>query len=118
MRKKIDPALQYSKYLSKVITWFWIVYRAVVAIISGIVPDAAGSLAGTIGGVDTIMMINVGTYMVNSIGEKYIYSDRFVLQWIKSGGWKSFASKLANSGVSCGDDDIALDEGEEEGGNG
>lgn len=92
--KVAAAALQYSKKLSQEITWFWILYRVLVAVLSAIQPAVASSIVTTIAGVDTIMMINVGTYLVNSLGEKYIYSDRFVLSWIQKGGWKSLVNRV------------------------
>jgi len=61
------------------------------------VPSAAEALVSTIAGLDTIMMINEGTYLVNSLGEKYLYSDKFVLKWLNKGGFKSLISKLTSS---------------------
>jgi hypothetical protein len=61
------------------------------------VPSAAEALVSTIAGLDTIMMINEGTYLVNSLGEKYLYSDKFVLKWLDKGGFKSLISKLTSS---------------------
>lgn len=108
MAKRVaEAALQYSKKLSATITWFWICYRTICALLSAIVPASASALATTIAGADAIMMINVGTYLVNSLGEKYIYSDRFVLGWIKNGGWHALASKIESA---------VADESEEENG--
>ena len=92
--KVAAAALQYSKKLSQEITWFWMLYRPLVAILSIIQPSTAPALAQSIAGVDTIMMINVSTYLVNSLGEKYIYSDRHVMNWIKGGGWKSITNTV------------------------
>lgn len=39
------------------------------------------------------MLVNVSTYMVNSLGEKYIYSDKFVLKWLDKGGFNSLIGK-------------------------
>lgn len=64
-------------------------------ILATIQPASASALVTTIAGVDTIMMVNVGTYLINSLGEKYIYSDRFVMQWIKTGGWKTLVGKVS-----------------------
>ena len=100
-------ALQYSKKLSQEITFFWILYRILVVVMSAIQPDIAPAIASTIAGVDTIMMINVGTYLVNSLGEKYIYSDRFVMSWIKTGGWRSLVSKIADITTDHADEDKA-----------
>ena len=83
-------ALQYSKWLSRFICWIWALYRFAVLIASSLVPQSAAALASTIGTLDTIMMINVGTYLVNSLGEKYIFSDRFVLSAFNKGWFKSF----------------------------
>lgn len=100
-----EAALQYSKKLSKWITWFWIVYRFLFVGVSALVPEVSSSIASTLGGIDTIMMINVGTYLVNSLGEKYIYSDRFVLSWIKTGGWKALATKITNTVNECSEEE-------------
>lgn len=95
MSKIAEVALQYSKKLSKMITWFWIVYRILVLIASVIRPEIAGELSQTNTGVDTAMLVNEGTYLINSLGEKVIYSDRFVMQWIQKGGWHSLVAKAA-----------------------
>jgi hypothetical protein len=92
--KVAAAALQYSKKLSQEITWFWIFYRPLVLILSAIQPSIAPAMSQTIAGVDTIMMLNVGTYLINSVGEKYIYSDRFVLSWLKGNGWKNLIGKV------------------------
>jgi hypothetical protein len=72
-------------------------YRFSVIIAAALVPSAAEALVSTIAGLDTIMMINEGTYLVNSLGEKYLYSDKFVLKWLDKGGFKSLISKLTSS---------------------
>lgn len=86
-RRIADAALQYSKRLSKFISWSWVIYRFSVLIASAIVPSAAEALVSTISGIDTIMLVNEGTYLVNSLGEKYIYSDKFALAFLKKGGF-------------------------------
>lgn len=93
-QKVAAVALQYSKILSKTITWFWIVYRVLVLVGSVIQPSVAPALVSTITGVDTAMLINEGTYLINSLGDKYIHSDRFVLSWINKGGFKSLISNI------------------------
>lgn len=109
-------ALQYSKWLSRFICWIWAIYRFSVLIVSALVPESAAALVSTIGTLDTIMIINEGTYLVNSLGEKYIFSDRFVLTAFNKGWFKSFFKgiKVVN------DDDINEEEteegGEEDGG--
>lgn len=95
--KVAAAALQYSKRLSKFICWVWALYRFSVIIAAALVPSAAEALVSTIAGLDTIMMINEGTYLVNSLGEKYLYSDKFVLKWLDKGGFKSLISKLTSS---------------------
>ena len=95
MASKITAAaLQYSKKLSRFICWVWAIYRFTVLIISAIQPSIATAVVETIVGLDTIMMANVGTYLVNSLGEKVIYSDKFVLQWLNKKGFNSLISHL------------------------
>jgi len=89
-----NAALQYSKWLSRFICWIWAIYRFCVLIATVIQPSAAEAFASTIAGMDTIMLVNEGTYLVNSLGEKWIYSDRFVMSWFKGGGWKAMAAKM------------------------
>ena len=79
-------ALQYSKWLSRFICWIWALYRFSVLIVSAIEPSAAEFVVSTIQGMDVIMLVNEGTYLINSLGEKYIYSDRIILSWIKKNG--------------------------------
>lgn len=98
-------ALQYSKWLSRFICWVWAIYRFSVVIAAAIVPSAAESLVATIAGIDTIMLVNEGTYLVNSLGEKIIYSDRFVLKWLDKGGFKSLIGKLASHIEEEGDEE-------------
>ena len=83
-------ALQYSKWLSRFICWVWAIYRFATLITAALVPTAADAIVSTIGTLDTIMIINEGTYLVNSLGEKYIFSDRFVLTAFNKGWFKSF----------------------------
>ena len=35
------------------------------------------------------MLVNEGTYLINSLGEKYIFSDKFILKWVEKGGFKN-----------------------------
>ena len=105
-----SAALQFSKWLSKMITWFWIIYRTGALALMAIAPNPAASIASTLANLDLIMMINEGTYLVNSIGEKYIYSDRIILKYLEKGGWKSLVSRI--SGLGGNVDDNADEEGE------
>lgn len=93
-------ALQYSKWLSKFICWAWIIFRFSVLIVSTIQPSIAAAMVSTITGMDTIMLVNEGTYLVNSLGEKYLYSDRFVLKWLDQGGFKSLINRVTSHGES------------------
>lgn len=104
-------ALQYSKRLSKFICWMWAMYRFAVLVVAAIEPSIANAVANTIPGVDTIMLVNVSTYMVNSLGEKYIYSDKFVLKWLDRGGFKHLLGRAksaitedSDGGEEYGDD--------------
>ena len=87
-------ALQYSKWISRFICWAWIIYRF-AALISGVIrPEAAEAFASTLINLDWIMLVNEGTYLINSLGEKYIFSDRFILKWLDKGGFKSMISRI------------------------
>lgn len=94
-RKVAAAALQYSKWLSRFICWVWAIYRFGVLLVSAIEPDAATPLASTLVNLDWIMIINEGTYLINSLGEKYIYSDRFVFKWLTTGGFKQMMSQVS-----------------------
>ena len=86
-------ALQYSKWMSKFICWVWALYRVFTLVAAATVPEAADALVSAIAGLDTIMIINEGTYLINSLGEKIIYSDRFVISWLEKGGFNSLVRK-------------------------
>ena len=92
--KVAAAALQYSKWLSRFICWVWAIYRFTVVIVSAIVPATAEALVSTIAGMDTIMMANVSTYMINSLGEKWLYSERFALKWLDKGGFKHLLTTI------------------------
>ena len=87
-------ALQYSKKMSKFICWVWALYRFGVLIASTFQPTAAVALATTLANLDWIMLVNEGTYLINSLGEKYIFSDKFILRWIDKGGVSDLAARL------------------------
>lgn len=88
-------ALQYSKWMSKFICWVWALYRFGVLIASTYSPAAATALATTLATLDWIMLVNEGTYLINSLGEKYIFSDKFILRWIDKGGVTDMIAKLS-----------------------
>lgn len=128
-------ALQYSKSMSKFICWIWALYRFGVLIASVVAPSAAEALASTLVNLDWIMLVNEGTYLINSLGEKYIFSDKFILRWIDKGGFKTMMGRigLINEAVKTQDEQAEdeqlmdqvieeelaaqLEEGEEDGDN-
>jgi len=75
------------------------------------VPSAAEALVSSTQGMDTIMLVNEGTYLINSLGEKIIYSDRFVLKWLDKGGFKSLLGRI----MSHTEEEKEEEEGEEDG---
>lgn len=87
-------ALQYSKRMSQFICWIWALYRFGVLIASAFEPVAAEALASTLINLDWIMLVNEGTYLINSLGEKYIFSDKFILRWIDKGGFKNMMARI------------------------
>lgn len=89
-------ALQYSKWLSRFICWIWAIYRLIAVVLAALAPSAAEAIVSTIAGLDTIMLVNEGTYLVNSLGEKILYSDRFVMKWLDKEGFKSLIAKAAS----------------------
>lgn len=90
----VANALQYSKQMSKFICWVWALYRFGVLIASTFRPIAAEALASTLVNLDWIMLVNEGTYLINSLGEKYIFSDKFILKWIDKGGFKNIITRF------------------------
>jgi len=95
MAKKVAvAALQYSKWLSKYICGIWAAYRFAALIATVIRPEAAEALASTLYNLDWIMLVNEGTYLINSLGEKYIYSDRFIFKWLETGGFKQLVGRV------------------------
>ena len=121
-------ALQYSKWLSRFICYSWITYRF-AALIAGIIrPEAADAFASTLINLDWIMLVNEGTYLINSLGEKYIFSDKFILRWIDKGGFKDMIARfgILNKAVETQEEQVEeqledenenVDGGEEDGDN-
>ena len=98
-QKVAQAALQYSKWMSKFICWVWAIYRFTALFASAFVPSAAEAMASTLYNLDWIMLVNMGTYLINSLGEKYIYSDRFIFKWLSTGGFKQIMDRVsAHSG--------------------
>ena len=117
--RTVAAALQYSKKMSKFICWIWALYRFGVLIASTFQPDSAAALASTLGNLDWIMLVNEGTYLINSLGEKYIFSDKFILRWIDKGGVRDMVSRLTLMSDAIKTQDEQVEEellNEEEGG--
>ena len=104
--RTVGAALQYSKWMSKFICWIWATYRFGVLIVSALEPEAAEALASTLVNLDWIMLVNEGTYLINSLGEKYIFSDKFILRWVDKGGFKNMMGRLGiiNNAVKTQDE--------------
>lgn len=93
-KKIAKAALQYSKWMSRFICWVWAIYRFTALFSAAFVPQAADAIASTLYNLDWIMLVNMGTYLVNSLGEKYIYSDRFIFKWLETGGFKQLMNRV------------------------
>lgn len=99
-KKVAKAALQYSKWMSRFICWVWAAYRFSALIAATITPQAAEALASTLYNLDWIMLVNEGTYLINSLGEKYIYSDRFIFKWLETGGFKQLMNRVSTLNTS------------------
>lgn len=62
--------MQYSKKMASRVTIFWMIYRLANFAVAIVRPDIAKYLVDLSTGVDTVMIINVGFYTGNSVGEK------------------------------------------------
>lgn len=113
-QKVAAAALQYSKWLSRFICWVWAIYRFAALIASAIRPEAAAAMASTLINLDWIMLVNEGTYLVNSLGEKYIYSDKFVFKWLEKGGFKQLMARVS-AVTAKATEEIAEEVGEDDG---
>ena len=115
MGKKVAAAaLQYSKWLSRFICWVWAIYRFGVLFASVLEPEAAEALASTLINLDWIMLVNEGTYLINSLGEKYIYSDRFIFKWLQTGGFKQMMMRVTQAKEEA-EEELTEEAGEEDG---
>ena len=108
-------ALQYSKWLSRFIAWVWAFYRFTVIFAGMVRPEAAEAFVASIPGMDTIMLANVSTYLINSIGEKYLYSDRFVMKWLDKKGFTSWIPTFFKRKTTTTDEEIIDTEDTENG---
>ena len=70
---RIDPKKQFSKKLARWTAWFWFLYMIWISVILLLEPQSAlySVYMGIIATV--VMMLNVYTYMKNSIFEKAIF---------------------------------------------
>lgn len=116
--RTLAAALQYSKQMSKFICWIWALYRFGVLIAATYRPESAPALASTLANLDWIMLVNEGTYLINSLGEKYIFSDKFILRWIDKGGVNDMITRLGAIGDAIKTQDEQAEEelGTEDGG--
>lgn len=69
-KKMKEAFVQYSKKMCSRVTFFWMLYRLVNFIVVLFRPEVAKYLVDLCTGIDTVMIINIGFYTGNSIGEK------------------------------------------------
>ena len=68
---KLKEALQqYSKKMCTRVTFFWMFYRVVCLIAVFFKPDISTAVNRITEGVDTVMIVNMGAYTMNSGTEK------------------------------------------------
>ena len=61
---------QYSKRMATRVTVFWMIYRIAIAILIFFNPEISTAMIHLTEGVDTVMILNMSTYTVNSSTEK------------------------------------------------
>ena len=62
--------IQYSKKMATRVTIFWMIYRLANFIVALVRPEIANALVDLSAGVDTIMIVNMSSYTLNSGTEK------------------------------------------------
>ena len=62
--------MQYSKKMASRVTLFWILYRIANLIVAIFRPEISNALVDLSAGVDTIMIVNMSAYTMNSSTEK------------------------------------------------
>lgn len=68
---KIKEAfIQYSKKMCTRVTIFWMLYRLANFVVALIRPEVASALVDLSAGIDTIMIVNMSAYTLNSGTEK------------------------------------------------
>lgn len=70
MAKADQKFIQYSKKMASRVTLFWMIYRLANFIVAIIRPEIANALVDLSAGVDTIMIVNMSSYTLNSGTEK------------------------------------------------
>lgn len=65
-----EAMAQYSKKMCTRVTIFWMLYRLANFVVMLLRPEISNALADLCAGVDTIMIVNMGTYAANSSTEK------------------------------------------------
>ena len=68
--KAKEKFIQYSKKMCTSVVIFWMLYRIANFIVVLIRPQIATALVDLSAGVDTIMIVNMSTYLLNSSTEK------------------------------------------------
>lgn len=68
--KAKEAFMQYSKKMCTRVTIFWMIYRIANFVVVLLRPEIANALVDLSAGVDTIMIVNMGTYTTNSTAEK------------------------------------------------
>ena len=71
-RKTKEKFMQYSKKMASRVTIFWMLYRIANFVVVLLRPEVSKYLVDLSTGVDTVMIINVGFYTGNSVGEKIV----------------------------------------------
>ena len=70
MTKTQEAFIQYSKRMCTAVCIFWMIYRILNFIVVLLRPETVNALADLCAGVDTIMIVNMSTYTLNSTTEK------------------------------------------------
>ena len=71
-KKAKEAFVQYSKRMCTRVTLFWMLYRLVNFVVVLLRPEVAKYLVDLCTGIDTVMIINIGFYTGNSLGEKAV----------------------------------------------
>ena len=70
VNKAAKTFIQYSKKMCTCVAVFWMIYRIINFAVVLIRPEIAAALTELTVGVDTIMITNMSTYLLNSSTEK------------------------------------------------